>query len=144
MSTSPADFNLEIIDEFRANRGRVGGVFEGTPLLLLHHTGGRSGKERISPLGYLADDGRYVVIASNGGARTSPHWYHNVKARPNAKIEVGTETIAVLAREATGEERERLFRTLAERVPQLNEYEQKAGRVIPVIVLTPRLDAKRQ
>jgi deazaflavin-dependent oxidoreductase (nitroreductase family) len=97
MSASPADFNLKIIDEFRANGGRVGGVFEGTPQLLLHHTGARSGKERISPLGYLDKDGRYVVIASNGGARDSPHWYHNLKAQPNVTIEVRAKTIDVVA-----------------------------------------------
>jgi deazaflavin-dependent oxidoreductase (nitroreductase family) len=136
MSESPADFNRKIVDEFRANRGRVGGVFHGTPLLLLHHTGARSGTERVNPVGYLEDDGRYVVIASNGGALNSPHWYHNLKAGPNVTIEVGTETIAVVAREATGEERERLFRTLVERFPQLAEYDQKTDRVIPVIVLS--------
>src|SRR4051794_5730666 len=137
MSTSTADFNLEIIGEFRANRGRVGGVFEGTPLLLLHHTGATSGKVRISPLGYLDVDGRYVLIASNGGARNNPHWYHNLKARPDAVIEVGTKTIAVAAHEATGEERERLFRTLAQRFPHLTDYQQMSDRVIPVIELTP-------
>jgi deazaflavin-dependent oxidoreductase (nitroreductase family) len=137
MSTSPADFDAKVIDEFRANQGRVGGGWEGTPLLLLHHTGAKSGKDRINPLGYLGDDGRYVVIASNGGAPSSPHWYHNLKAQPNVTIEVGTQTIEVVAREATGEERERLFRAQVERYPHLVEYEQKAGRVIPVIVLTP-------
>jgi deazaflavin-dependent oxidoreductase (nitroreductase family) len=114
-------------------------VFEGTPLLLLHHTGARSGKERITPVGYLDQDGRYVVIASNGGAPSSPHWSHNLKAQPNATIEVGAETIAVVAREATGEERERLLRALVERFPQLTEFRQKTDRVIPVIVLTPRV-----
>jgi deazaflavin-dependent oxidoreductase (nitroreductase family) len=139
MSASPADFNLRIIDAFRANEGRIGGVFEGTPLLLLHHTGVRSGKERISPLGYLNEDGRYVVIATNGGARDSPHWYHNLKAQPNVTIEVGVKKIDVVAHEATGEERESLFRTLAERFSQVGDYAQKAERVIPVMVLTPRL-----
>jgi deazaflavin-dependent oxidoreductase (nitroreductase family) len=137
MSTSPADFNAQIIDEFHANEGRVGGMFEGTPLLLLHHTGAHSGKHRVNPVGYLSDGGRYVVIASNGGAPTNPNWYHNLKAHPNGTIEVGAETIDVAAREATGEERERLYRTLVERFPQLSEYAQKAERLIPVIVLTP-------
>lgn len=138
MSTSPADFNAKIIDEFHANGGRVGGVFDGMPLLLLHHTGARSGKSRVNPLAYQSDNGRYVIFASKGGAPTNPDWYHNLKANPNATIEVGVETIEVLAREATGEERERLFRTQAERVPQFAEYEQQAGgRVIPVMVLTP-------
>jgi deazaflavin-dependent oxidoreductase (nitroreductase family) len=136
MST-PADFNAKIIEEFRANDGRVGGTFEGTPLLLLHHTGAKSGKRRINPLAYQSDGGRYVVFASKAGAPTNPDWYHNLKAQPNTTIEVGGDTIDVAASEATGEERERLFRTQAERVPQFAEYEKRTGRVIPVIVLTP-------
>jgi deazaflavin-dependent oxidoreductase (nitroreductase family) len=137
MSTSPADFNAKIIEEFRANDGRVGDMFEGMPLLLLHHTGAKSGKSRINPLAYQADGGRYVIFASKGGAPTNPDWYYNLKAQPNVQIEVGTDTIDAVASEATGEERERLFRTQAERVPQFADYEQKAERVIPVIVLTP-------
>jgi deazaflavin-dependent oxidoreductase (nitroreductase family) len=137
MSTSPTDFNAQIIEEFHANDGRVGGMFEGMPLLLLHHTGAKSGKSRINPLAYQADDGRYVIFASKAGAPTNPDWYHNLKAQPNVKIEVGTDTIDAVASEATGEERERLFRTQVERVPQFADYEKKAERVIPVIVLTP-------
>lgn len=137
MSTSPADFNAKIIEEFHANGGRVGGMFEGMPLLLLHHTGAKSGKSRINPLAYQSDGGRYVVFASKAGAPTNPDWYYNLVAQPNVTIEVGTDTIEVLAGEATGEERERLFRTQVERVPQFAEYERKAGRVIPVMVLTP-------
>jgi deazaflavin-dependent oxidoreductase (nitroreductase family) len=138
MSTSPTDFNAKIIDEFHANEGRVGGMFDGMPLLLLHHTGAKSGKSRVNPLAYQGDNGRYVIFASKAGAPTNPDWYHNLKAHPHVKIEVGTETIDVLASEATGEERERLFRTQIERVPQFAEYEkQTGGRVISVIVLTP-------
>lgn len=137
MSTSPTDFNAQIIEEFHTNEGRVGGMFEGMPLLLLHHTGAKSGKSRINPLAYQSDDGRYVVFASKGGAPTNPDWYHNLKAQSHATIEVGVDTIDVLASEATGEERERLYRTQAERVPQFGEYEQQTERVIPVIVLTP-------
>jgi deazaflavin-dependent oxidoreductase (nitroreductase family) len=137
MSTSPADFNAQIIEEFHANAGRVGGMFESMPLLLLHHTGAKSGKSRINPLAYQSDGGRYVVFASKGGAPTNPDWYHNLKAHPHVKIEVGTDTLDVVAEEASGEERERLFRTQAERVPQFGEYEQQTERVIPVIVLTP-------
>jgi deazaflavin-dependent oxidoreductase (nitroreductase family) len=137
MSTSPADFNAQIIEEFRANEGRVGGMFDGLPLLLLHHTGAKSGKSRVNPLAYQSDGGRYVVFASKAGAPTNPNWYHNLKAQPNVTIEVGADTIEVIAGEATGEERERLYRTQAERIPQFAEYEQKAKRVIPVIVLTP-------
>jgi len=139
MSTSPADFNAKVIDEFRANEGRVGGMFEGMPMLLLHHTGAKSGTERVNPLAYLRDDGRYVIIASKGGAPTNPDWYHNLKANPDVKVEVGTESFDATAGEATGEERERLFRAQAERFPQFDDYVQKAqGRTIPVFVLTPK------
>src|SRR5438128_1461860 len=137
MSTSPADFNAQIIDEFHANEGRVGGMFEGMPLLLLHHTGAKSGTDRVNPLAYQSDDGRYVIFASKGGAPTNPDWYYNLKANPNVTIEVGSDTIEVVASEATGEERERLFRRQVENVPQFGEYEKTAGREIPVIVLTP-------
>jgi deazaflavin-dependent oxidoreductase (nitroreductase family) len=137
MSTSPADFNAKIIEEFHANEGRVSGMFEGMPLLLLHHTGAKSGKSRINPLAYQSDGGRYVVFASKGGAPTNPDWYHNLIAHPDVHVEVGTDTIAVVASEAEGEERERLYRTQAERVPQFGEYEERTERVIPVVVLTP-------
>jgi deazaflavin-dependent oxidoreductase (nitroreductase family) len=138
MSTSPADFNAQIIDEFHANEGRVGGMFEGNTLLLLHHTGAKSGSSRINPLAYQADDGRYVIFASKAGATTNPDWYYNLKADPNVQIEVGTDTLDAVASEASGEERDRLYRTQAERIPQFAEYEKTAGeRVIPVIVLTP-------
>src|ERR1700730_2538076 len=121
MST-PADFNAQIIEEFHANEGRVGGMFEGMPLLLLHHTGAKSGKRRINPLAYQSDEGHYVVFASKGGAPTNPDWYHNLKAHPNVTIEVGTDTLDVVASEATGEEREQLYRTQAERAPQFAAY----------------------
>jgi deazaflavin-dependent oxidoreductase (nitroreductase family) len=137
MSTSPADFNAQIIDEFHANEGRVGGVFEGMPLLLLHHTGAKSGKSRVNPVAYLSYAGRYAVFASKGGAPTHPAWYHNLKAQPHVTIEVGNDTIDAVASEASGEERDRLFRTQAERVPQFAEYGQKTERVIPVMILTP-------
>ena len=137
MSTSHGDFNEQIIEEFRANEGRVGGRFEGNPLLLLHHTGAKSGKSRINPLAYLSDGGRYVVFASKGGAPTHPDWYHNLKAHPNTTIEVGTDTVDVVASKATGEERERIFRIQAESVPQFAEYQKQTKRLIPVMVLTP-------
>lgn len=136
MST-PADFNAQIIDEFHANEGRVGGPFEGLPLLLLHHTGAKSGQSRINPLAYQSDAGRYVIFASKAGAPSNPDWYYNLKAHPDVKIEVGTDTLDAVAEELTGEERDRIYRTQAERVPQFAEYEQKAGRVIPVVALTP-------
>jgi deazaflavin-dependent oxidoreductase (nitroreductase family) len=135
MSTSAEDFNAQVIDEFRSNAGEVGGMFADMPLLLLHHTGAKSGAARINPLAYQADGGRYVIFASKAGAPTNPDWYHNLKAHPETTIEVGTDTLAVTATEATGEERERLFQAQKESTPQLAEYEQKIDRVIPVIVL---------
>jgi deazaflavin-dependent oxidoreductase (nitroreductase family) len=137
VARSRPDFNDQIIEEFRANEGRVGGRFEGNPLLLLHHTGAKSGKSRINPLAYLSDGGRYVVFASKGGSPTNPDWYHNLKAHPDTTIEVGTDTIDVVASEATGEERERLFGIQAERVPPFAEYQKRIERLIPVMVLTP-------
>jgi deazaflavin-dependent oxidoreductase (nitroreductase family) len=141
MSTSPADFNTKVIDEFRANEGRVGGMFEHMPILLLHHTGAKSGQSRINPVAYLEDDGRYVIIASKGGAPSHPAWYHNLKAHPSVTIEVGTKTLPATASEATGAERDRLFDAQAQRLPQFAEYEQKTDRTIPVIVLTPTQSA---
>ena len=137
MSTLPPDFNEKIIEEFHANQGRVGGMFEGADLLLLHHTGAKSGTRRINPLVYQGDGERYVIFASKGGAPTNPDWYHNLLANPQVQIEVGAETIDVLASEAEGEERERLFGTQKERAPVFAEYEQQTERTIPVIVLTP-------
>ncbi|HWE10440.1 MAG TPA: nitroreductase family deazaflavin-dependent oxidoreductase [Solirubrobacteraceae bacterium] len=137
MSTSPDDFNTRVIEEFRASDGRVGGPFEQMPLLLLHHTGARSGTERVNPLAYLRDADRYVIFASKGGAPTHPDWYHNLRAHPEVAIEVGPETMRAVASEATGDERDRLFQAQVERSEQFGEYERKAGRAIPVIVLTP-------
>jgi deazaflavin-dependent oxidoreductase (nitroreductase family) len=138
MSTSPADFNAQIIEEFRANHGRVGGMFENTPLLLVHHLGARSGQPRVNPVAYNRDGDRYVIFASKGGAPAHPDWYHNLVAHPEVSIEVGDETIDVTAAEAQGEERDRLFTAQAERSPQFAEYQRNTDRMIPVITLTPR------
>jgi deazaflavin-dependent oxidoreductase (nitroreductase family) len=137
MSPSAADFNAQITEEFRANDGIVGGMFEGATLLLLHHTGARSGTTYVNPLVYLADDGRYVIFASAAGAPQHPAWYHNLKADPKVQIEVGTDTLDVVATEATGEERDRLYDAQSERSAAFIEYQKKAGRVIPVMILTP-------
>jgi deazaflavin-dependent oxidoreductase (nitroreductase family) len=138
MSTTPNDFNGQVIEEFRANGGAVGGMFEGKPMLLLHNVGAKSGTEFVTPLVYLDDDGRYVIFASKGGAPNNPGWYHNLKARPNVSIEVGTDTFDVVAEEATGAERDRLYSIQEEQQPQFSEYAQKTDRKIPVIVLSPR------
>ncbi len=141
MSETAAEYNAKIIAEFRANKGRVGGKWEETPLLLLHHTGAKSGVSRVNPVAYLPDEEPYLIWAANGGAPKNPDWYHNLKANPNTRIEVGSETIDVVAEEATGEERDTLFARAAKRYPQLIDVAQKADRVIPMIVLTPRGNA---
>ena len=106
-------------------------------MLLLHHKGAKSGTERVSPVVYLADDGRYVVFASKGGAPENPSWYHNLKANPKTTVEVGTDTINVTAREAEGDERQRLWDSQAAVMPGFNEYQQKTARRIPVVILEP-------
>lgn len=137
MSSARDDYNAKVIDEFRANGGEVGGMLAGMPVLLLHHTGARSSKRYVNPLAYLEDGGRYVIFASAAGAPANPGWYHNLKAHSNVRIEVGDRTLDVLASEATGDERDRLYNIQAERAPQFAEYAQKTDRAIPVIVLTP-------
>lgn len=135
---SMADFNTQVISEFRDNAGRVGGMFEGAKMLLLHHTGAKSGTERVAPLVYLPDGDHYVIFASKGGAPENPAWYHNIKAKPDAKIEVGEETVEVEVQEAQGDERERLYAAQVAVMPQFAEYAEKADRLIPVLVLSPK------
>ncbi len=133
-----SDWNTTIIDEFRANEGRVGGMFEGAPLLLLHHTGARTGTERVTPLMYQAVDGGYAIFASKAGADTNPDWFHNITANPETQVEIGTETESVVARRAGGDEHDRIWEQQKSSWPQFAEYEQKTSRdVIPVIVLEP-------
>src|SRR4051794_13203418 len=131
------DWNRKIIEEFRANAGKVGQPFEGVPILLLHHRGAKTGTERINPLAYRRDGDNYVVFASKGGAPDNPDWYHNVRANPEGEIEVGTETASVRARVAEGEERERLWEAQKKEFPGFADYEQKTDRQIPVVVLEP-------
>ncbi len=133
------EFNQQVIAEFRANEGRVGGMFEGAPMVLLHHVGRKSGVERVAPLMYRSDHGRVVVFGSKGGAEDHADWYRNLVANPDVTIEVGTETREVRARVAEGDERERLWSAQKTEVPQFADYEVSAGdRVIPVVVLEPR------
>ena len=106
--------------------------------MLVHHPGAKSGAERVNPVAYLEDGGRYVIFASKAGAPSHPAWYLNLKAHPETMIEVGSDTLDVTAEEATGEERDRLFATQVERSPQFGEYQEKTERTIPVVVLTPR------
>jgi deazaflavin-dependent oxidoreductase (nitroreductase family) len=135
--TDRDEWNRGVIDEFRTNDGVVGGMFEGMTLLLLHHTGAKSGTERVNPLVYMRDGTNYVIFASKAGAPTSPDWYHNLRANPNATIEVGVQSFPVTARVAEGDERERLFSAQKQAAPQFAEYEAKTDRVIPVVVLEP-------
>jgi deazaflavin-dependent oxidoreductase (nitroreductase family) len=129
------DWNRSIIEEFRANAGKVGGRFEGRPLLLLHSFGARSRTERVNPLAYATDDGRLIVFASKGGSPTNPDWYYNLVKNRRATVEVGSETFAVEATELHGEERERLWQRQVVLVPAFGEYERRSGRTIPVIAL---------
>ena len=136
MVSTKVDFNQAIIDEFRANDGVVGGYFEHLTLLLLHHQGARSGRERVTPLAMLEVEGGWAVFASKGGADENPAWYYNLLAHPQVKVEVGSGTYEVRAHEATGEEYERIWSTQKERAPQFAEYERKTARdYIPVMVL---------
>jgi deazaflavin-dependent oxidoreductase (nitroreductase family) len=138
MTTTPNDFNAGVIEEFRANGGIAGGMFEGKPLLLLHNVGARSGTDFVTPLVYLDDGDSWAIFASKGGAPNNPGWYHNLKAQPAVSIEIGSDTVEVTAEEATGAERDRLYSTQEEQQPQFTEYAQKTDRKIPVIVLKPR------
>jgi deazaflavin-dependent oxidoreductase (nitroreductase family) len=131
------DFNTAIIDEFRANEGRVGGNFEGAPILLLHTTGAKSGQERVSPVMYQRVGDALAVFASKAGAPSNPAWFHNLLAHPEVTVEVGTETRALRARVATGDERTRIWETQKERYPGFADYEQKTDREIPVVILEP-------
>jgi deazaflavin-dependent oxidoreductase (nitroreductase family) len=131
-----SDYNQRIIEEFRANSGQPPSWSGSSPLLLLHHRGARSGTDRVNPVAYLPDNGRYVIFASKAGAPTNPGWYHNLKAHPETTIEVGGDTFAVTASEAAGEEHDRLFSAQEEISPQFGEYQAKTSRVIPVVILS--------
>jgi len=131
------DWNSKIISEFRANGGKVGGMFEGTPLLLLHTKGAKTGAERVNPLAYRADGDAFVVFASKAGAPTNPDWFHNLRANPRVSVEVGTQTREVVARVAEGEERHRLWEAQKQASPGFAGYEANTTRQIPVVVLDP-------
>ncbi|GAB3686132.1 nitroreductase family deazaflavin-dependent oxidoreductase [Angustibacter aerolatus] len=132
-----ADWNDSVIAEFRANHGRVGGNFEGAPLLLLHTTGARTGAERVSPMMYLRDGDRYLVFASYAGRDENPAWFHNLVVHPDAAIEVGDDTITVRATVLDRAERDEKYAEQARLYPGFAEYERKTERVIPVVALTP-------
>jgi deazaflavin-dependent oxidoreductase (nitroreductase family) len=129
------EFNRNLIDEFRANHGKVTGPFEGAPLLLLTTTGAKSGHTRTNPVVYTRDGDRLVIIASKGGAPTSPDWYHNLVANPAVKIELPDETFEAKASIARGDERARLYAAQSEVMPAFADYQQKTDRQIPVVIL---------
>jgi len=131
------DFNGNVIKEFRANDGKVGGWFDGQTLLLLHHKGVRTGTERVNPLVYQPVGDAYAVFASAGGATTAPQWYRNLLASPETTVEVGGSTIRVLAREAGSEERSPIWEKQKRDLPNFAGYEETAQREIPVIILDP-------
>jgi deazaflavin-dependent oxidoreductase (nitroreductase family) len=131
------DYNAKIIEEFRANEGRVGGPWEGIPLILVHHVGAKSGIERVTPLGcFPQGDGRFVIVASDGGSPTHPNWYHNLKANPRINVEVGAETFTVLAEELEGAARAELWSKVVAEAPQVGEAQTRIARQIPVFMLT--------
>lgn len=138
--TDMNDWNKRVIEEFRANGGKVSGQMEGWPLVLLHHVGAKSGVERVTPLVYqpLGDASSVAIFASKAGAPTNPDWFHNLVANPSTVIEIGSETRPVIARVAEGEERDRIFETQKQLASNFAEYEKSAGsRTIPVVVLDP-------
>lgn len=138
--SDPVDFNARIIDEFRSSGGKVGGPFEGAPMLLLHHRGARTGQARVSPLVYQPVDDAWAVFGSKGGAPTHPAWYRNLLAHPETEIEVGPETVPVRARELTGAEREGVWEPQKKAMPGFADYEEKTRgiREIPVVLLERR------
>ena len=138
VANNMSDWNQAIIDEFRANTGRVGGYFEGRTLLLLHHRGAKTGVERVNPLAYQRlNDDSVAVFASKGGDPKNPDWYYNLVANPDAEVEIGTDRFPVRARVAEGDERDRIFEKQKADWDGFAEYEEKLEgiRVIPVLVL---------
>ena len=130
-----SDWNAKIIEEFRTNQGRVGGNFEGAPMLLLHTQGAKSGQERVNPMMYLEKDGRIYVFASKAGAPTNPDWYHNLVANPEVTAEIATSTVEATARPLPEDERKVIFDVQADLYPGFRDYESKTTRKIPVVEL---------
>ena len=147
MSARPeqtGDFNAEIIKEFRANEGRVGGFLDGTPMILIHHIGAKSGIERVTPLACSPQpDGRFAIVASNGGSPADPDWCRNLRANPRITVEVGARAVTVLAEELDGATRAELWPRLVARFPALGEHQAKTTRQVPVFMLIPDGSAGR-
>jgi deazaflavin-dependent oxidoreductase (nitroreductase family) len=132
-----ADYNSKIIEEFRANGGKVGGPFAGAPLLLLHTRGAKTGAERVNPMMYRQVEGGYAVFASKAGAPTNPDWYHNLVAHPDVRAEIGGATVPLNARVADDDERESIWAAQKADYPGFQDYERKTSRKIPVVILEP-------
>jgi deazaflavin-dependent oxidoreductase (nitroreductase family) len=130
-------FNKSIVDEFRANGGKVGGPFEGATLLLLTTTGAKSGQPRLAPLAYLTIDQKMIIIGSKAGANTNPDWVHNLRANPRAHIEVGTDSYDVTGRELPPGERDEMYPKVVALAPGFGEYQDKTSRIIPLFELQP-------
>jgi deazaflavin-dependent oxidoreductase (nitroreductase family) len=133
----PSDWNTRIIEEFRANGGKVGGGFAGSTMLLLHTTGAKTGREHVTPVMYRKVDGGYAVFASKAGADTNPDWYHNLVAHPHVQAEIGTQTVQLTARVADAQEREPIWTKQKAENPGFADYETKTTRQIPVVILEP-------
>ncbi len=132
-----SDYNATIIEEFRATGGHPGGAWAGTPMILVHHIGARSGIERVTPVGYLpVGEDRFAVVASNGGSPSHPAWYHNLKAHPVVTAEVGARTLTVVAEELDDTARAELWPALVARFPTVGTYQATTARQIPVLILT--------
>ena len=134
--SATTDFNKAIIEEFRANAGKVGGQFASVPMLLLHTVGAKSGEPRINPLAYIADGERLVIVASFAGGPNNPPWYYNLLANPEVGVEVGDEEFRATAAVAEDPERAALYEKVAAALPAFTEYQKKTTRVIPVITLS--------
>jgi deazaflavin-dependent oxidoreductase (nitroreductase family) len=131
------DLNTKIIEEFRAHEGLVGGPLAGTPLILIHHIGAKSGTERVTPLACSPQpDGRFAIVASNAGSAAHPDWYHNLKANPTITVEVGTQTFTALAEELDSAARAKLWPKLVAQAPDIGKHQAKTTRQIPVFLLT--------
>ena len=131
-----SDWNRQVIQEFRANQGKVGGPFEGAPVLILHTRGKKSGEEQVAPLMYLDFDGGRYIFASKAGADTNPAWYHNLSGDSAVSVEVGSETYTALASPVSDAERDRIYAEQARRYPRFGEYQANTDRLIPVVRLT--------
>ena len=130
------DWNRKVIDEFRANEGKVGGQFAGAPMILVHHFGAKSGVERVSPMVYFPDGDRLLIVASAAGSPKNPDWYHNLKANPQVPVEVGADTFPVVVEELAAAERAEKWAEITAVMPGFAEYQEKTSRVIPVLALT--------